>query len=327
MPAFSPLPIFRWDSPARILPMLGNPAPQGGAVGYATGRGGVRLRIGVYGAQGKVRGTVLVMTGYSECLEKYFETLRDLQAEGFATVLMEWRGHGLSARALARTPARLHIRDLDVNLADLEIMRARILSAMPRPHFGLAHSMGGQIALRALARHADWFAALSLSAPMLGLPMAPRALRAVEAWAGFWGALGWDAQPIWGAGRSRRAGRIAHNQVTSDGTRFARNEGLMQLHPELMVNQVSLGFVRAAARAMRASLRAGALEKLATPMLIGQAEEEQIVCNATMVRAAVRLARARLVTYRGARHEILMERDEIRRAFLRDSIALFAAHA
>ena len=320
------MPPFRWDEPAEILPMSGNPAPPGGAVGYCV-CGGARLRVGVYAPPGKARGTVLVMTGYSEFLEKYFETIRDLQSQGFAAVLMEWRGHGLSVRALKRAPARLHLRDLDQNIADLEEVWARVMPQMPRPFFGLGHSMGGQIALRTYQRHPDWFAALSLSAPMLGLAAPAFALHALEIWAYVWGLVGWDTRPVLGGAPSRRAGEIADNQVTTDGARFARNEGLMQVHPALMVNQISLGTVRAMMRAMRRSKRPGFLEGLARPIMIGLAGEEKIVSNDALEKAAARLPQAELKRYAGARHEILMERDEIRRAFLRDTIAFFLEHA
>ena len=327
MPAVAPFEQFRWSEAAPLLAAPNNPAPHGGAAGYMVRPGGVRLRVGVFWPPAPPRATVLVMTGYSEFLEKYFETIRDLQAQDLAVVLMEWRGHGLSARALAHAPARLHLRHLDDNIADLDAVWAGIVQHMPQPCFGLAHSMGGQIALRAAHLWGPRFAALSLSAPMLGLGVPAWAGRALEGWAKARGALGLDTRPLWGAPPSRQAGAIAVNTVTTDGARFARNEALMQMHPSLLVNQVSLGFVRAALRATRRSRRTSFLQAIETPIFLGMAEDEQVVSNASIVQAATGLPRSKLVRYRGARHEILMERDEIRQRFLSDAVAWFRAHA
>ena len=139
--------------------------------------------------------------------------------------------------------------------------------------------------------------------------------------------MGLDTRPLLGSAPTRQAGKMAENNVTTDAARFARNEGWMQMHPSLMVNQASLGFVRAALRAMRASAHSNFLQAITTPILLGLAEEERIVSNASIVRAAAQLPHAQLIRYRGARHEILMERDEIRRAFLSDSLAWFRKHA
>ena len=327
MTALAPFERFRWSAPAPILAAPHQAAPHGGAAGFLARPDGAKLRVGVFWPPEPSRASVLVMTGYTEFLEKYFETIRDLQAQQFAVVLMEWRGHGLSARALTDAPARFHLRDLDDAAADLDALWDGVMQHMPRPHFGLAHSMGGQIALKAAHRNSARFAALSLSAPMLGLPAPAWGQRTLEAWAAAWRLMGLDTRPLVGSAPSRQAGKMAENTVTTDAVRFARNEEWMQMHPSLMVNQVSLGFVRAALRAMRASARPSFLQAVTTPILLGMAEEEQIVSNASIVRAAAQLPQAQLIRYRGARHEILMERDEIRSAFLSDSLAWFHKHA
>ena len=46
------------------------------------------------------KGTVCVFPGRAEFIEKYFEVVRDLRARGFAVATIDWRGQGLSDRAL-----------------------------------------------------------------------------------------------------------------------------------------------------------------------------------------------------------------------------------
>ena len=62
---------------------------------------GVALRFARFEPPAGRRGTVCVFPGRTEWIEKYFETVRDLRNRGFAVALLDWRGQGLSERALA----------------------------------------------------------------------------------------------------------------------------------------------------------------------------------------------------------------------------------
>ena len=46
------------------------------------------------------KGTVCLFQGRGEFIEKYFETVRDLRARGFAVARLDWRGQGRSQRML-----------------------------------------------------------------------------------------------------------------------------------------------------------------------------------------------------------------------------------
>ena len=63
---------------------------------------GTLLRTAYWSAPGPhkpSRGTVLLLAGFSEFIEKYYETASDLHALGFAVIAFDWRGQGLSSRA------------------------------------------------------------------------------------------------------------------------------------------------------------------------------------------------------------------------------------
>ena len=101
------------------------------------------------------RGTVCILQGRAEFIEKYFETISDLRRRGFAVVAFDWRGQGLSGRQLAN-PGKGHVRSFSDYRRDLEAIRAtRCSSPTCRSRISpLAHSMGGAIALRGRARGA-----------------------------------------------------------------------------------------------------------------------------------------------------------------------------
>src|ERR671914_559539 len=118
----------------------------------------------------RVRGTVCILQGRAEFIERYFETITELRRRGFAVVTFDWRGQGRSGREVPN-PRKGHVKDFSRYRLDLEAVRAAVLDSMPKPHFALAHSMGGAIAL--LGAREGWlpFERLVATTPMIDLCM------------------------------------------------------------------------------------------------------------------------------------------------------------
>ena len=87
----------------RLVSIPANPVPDDAVVGAVTTRDGVTLRFARFAPPPGRKGTVVVLQGRAEYIEKYFETVRDLRARGFAVATFDWRGQGLSS---ARSPTR-----------------------------------------------------------------------------------------------------------------------------------------------------------------------------------------------------------------------------
>ena len=86
---------------------------------------------------------MVVLQGRAEFIEKYFETVRDLRARGFAVATFDWRGQGLSDRALSDRH-KGYVRNFSNYITDLEAMMEQVVMPdCPPPFFALAHSMGG----------------------------------------------------------------------------------------------------------------------------------------------------------------------------------------
>src|SRR5262245_53529183 len=83
-----------------LVSIPANPAPEDVVTGRLTTRDGVGLRFARWQPPPGRKGTVCLFQGRTEFIEKYFETVRDLRARGFAVAIFDWRGQGLSDRAL-----------------------------------------------------------------------------------------------------------------------------------------------------------------------------------------------------------------------------------
>src|SRR5690606_25723093 len=91
---------------AELFATEGTTIPDNATAGRLVMRDGVGIRYARFAATGRpLKGTVIIVTGRNEYIEKYFETIRDLSALGLGTLIFDLRGQGLSDRLIA-DPAR-----------------------------------------------------------------------------------------------------------------------------------------------------------------------------------------------------------------------------
>mgnify|MGYP003829073891 CR=1 FL=1 len=146
-----------------------DPVPSGAEVGTLAAADGVALRWARFAPLGRPRrGTVLLLQGRAEFLERWFETIRDLQIRGFAVVAFDWRGQGGSQR-LARHPRMGHVGDFRGYRRDLEAILREIVPAAPEPLWILAHSTGALVAADAAPLLLGRVRRMVMVAPFFGL--------------------------------------------------------------------------------------------------------------------------------------------------------------
>jgi lysophospholipase len=289
----------------------GNPEPDGAETLWFEGQGGVRLRAMLAPAAGSARGTILLCPGRTEFVEKYFEVARELTRRGFIVLCMDWRGQGLSARE-AGNPLKGHIATLDDAGADLQTALQLFRDRLVRPHIGLAHSMGGAIMLRALQTRRVEVDAAVFSAPMWGIPQLSGIVRG---YARFMTSMGWGKSYAPGVTTRWKRENFRKNLVTHDQDRHARCQDLIEAEPRLALAGPTLSWLAAAAEAIDGFAQPNALEHLRIPVLVASAGQERLVDNASHARVAGALSDATHIVVPGARHEIMMETDEIQRPF------------
>lgn len=292
----------------------GNPEPEGAEEIWLEGRGGIRVRaLYAPALKAPARGSVILCNGRTEFVEKYFEVIRELQARNFAVFSLDWRGQGLSGR-LVKNRFAGHMDTIDDAVADLALGLNTLGARLPRPHLLLAHSMGGNIALRALqTRRVDVDGAL-FSAPMWGIAGLKPAARN---FARFMTAIGAGGMIGPGQPGKWRKEKFKRNPVTHDRERHARAQALVMAEPQLALAGVTLGWVTAAASTIDGFRQPGALAHLRIPVTVLTAAEDELVDNDSHDIVSRLLPQARHEVIQRARHEIMMERDEIRAQFWR----------
>ncbi|MFZ5728006.1 MAG: alpha/beta fold hydrolase [Pseudomonadota bacterium] len=302
------------------------PVPAGASARWIIGAGGAKLRAALFPAQGTPRGSVVLSGGRTEPIEKYFEVIEDLTGRGFVVLAHDWRGQGLSHRAL---PDRLkgHADGYDEFLADFDILLSTFEAELPKPWLAVGHSMGGCLTLLALAHgQASRFAAAVLSAPMLGVKVG-RYPRAVGLMVAANRLLGRGGGYVLGDPGKPFDDSFDGNVLTHDRTRFARARAQIAANRDLALGSPTWSWLHFALKARDEFVRPGALDGVTIPVVICQAEQEKLVDNAAQDEVARRLPDGRLVVVKGALHEILMETDERRAVFFAEFDALADRHA
>ncbi|MGI9436819.1 MAG: alpha/beta hydrolase, partial [Geminicoccaceae bacterium] len=147
---------------------LGLPTPD---EAYLTAKDGAKLRYAHWQTEAAIcQGVVLYLGGRTEFIEKTIDTYALLVESGFDLWSLDWRGQGLSARALA-DPHKGHVTDYQTYLDDLDLFVREVtdLPARRDKRLMLAHSMGGHIGLRFLHDHPGLIDAAVFSAPMIDI--------------------------------------------------------------------------------------------------------------------------------------------------------------
>jgi lysophospholipase len=294
-----------------------NPAPEGIEAFEISALDGVRLRVARCPARrGPRRGTITLIQGRAEYIEKYFETATNLTAAGFDVILLDSRGQGGSQRLLTN-PRKGHVARFDHYERDLEAVVSQVLPQAEPPHYALAHSQGALMLFRALARKPWPFERAVLAAPLFGLGSLYEPVGTAVALAQMTHSLGFGRAFVPSAGATPVDWQpFERNVVTSDPIRFARNAAVIEANPAIGLGGPTIGWVNAAVDAMEDAGKAHFADKIGTPCLIVTAGNDVIVSNRAIEAVSQRLRTGRSILIDGAKHELMMERDVFREPFL-----------
>jgi lysophospholipase len=297
-----------------LVSIPANPVPERALTGTLKTPDGVTLRFARFAPPPGRKGTICLFPGRSEFIEKYFETIRDAQARGFAVATLDWRGQGLSQRALG-DQRKGHIHDFREYDIDIEaFMKEVVLPDCPPPIFAIGHSMGGAIVLRSIRHGRRWFDRVVLSAPMIAIrhPRIQSASAAIMMMRTF--GLGRAFVPGGGATPITSL-PFTGNLLTSDPIRYARTTAIVEANPALALGSPTVGWAHAAFRATSEFADPSYPVGIRQPILMVAAGQDEVVSTPAIEQFALRLRIGGQLVIAGARHELLMEQDRFREQF------------
>ena len=297
-----------------LVSIPSNPVPEGARVGYFITSDRVRLRYALWPrGGGKPRGTICLVQGRTEFIEKYFETIADFRRRGFAVATFDWRGQGGSDRLIGNRKLG-HVDRFEDYWTDLRCFHGDILLPdCPGPFYLVGHSMGGLASLLAGVRDRLMFDRIFLSAPMLSLDGQPLSMAGMARVTAALNFLGLGRLPV-----GRKADKPASetsfpdNPLTGDMVRYMRMVDVVRARPDLEIASPTIGWAAAAMAAMAEVARDDFPARVQSPLLMLAAARDSVVSPAAIERLGLRLRTGRHMVVAGARHELFMESEPIR---------------
>lgn len=296
------------------------PADPGEATWWSTSDN-VKIRLGVWN-QDAPMGTILLLPGRTEYIEKYAPTATRFGSRGFATLVIDWRGQGLADR-LIDDKIIGHVNDFDDYQIDLATMVAAAQEMnLPQPYYLIGHSMGGCIGIRALMNGLDIKAAC-FTGPMLGVNIVPHWSSNTGSFSSAWymRPAAWTLSALahqFGKGGIRAPGTtekayvaikpFANNMLTTDRPTYEWMRDQVLKHPELDLGGPSLSWLIEALRECRDLTK---LPSPNVPCLTFLGTNERIVQQGPVFERMKNWTNGHLELVDGGEHEILMETDKI----------------
>lgn len=274
------------------------------------------------------RGSILFLPGRGDHYEKYLETLAYYAAAGWRVTAIDWRGQGASGRLLP-DPEVGHIDDFATWISDLHSFWDDWKRETPAPHVIMAHSMGGHLAMRALAEKAVDPDAVVMSAPMLGIQTGGLPLALNHAFAKLMMRIGKATTPAWKVSEKPLSPMsMRRKMLTHDDDRYEDEIAWWSIRPEVKLGPPSWQWVERAIASIRGLERPGLLEAIKTPVLLLATTGDQLVSTPRVIADSKRLPHAETLIFgKEAAHELLREADPVRDQCLARIDAFLDAHA
>jgi lysophospholipase len=302
-----------------LVALARNPVPSGAIAGLFQGYDGAPLRFARWSeTTGPCRGTVVIISGRTEFIEKYFETIADLRRRGFAVAIMDLRCQGGSKRLLDN-PLKGHVRhfrDYDYDLA--LFMKEVVVPNMPRPYLALGHSLGSHILMRIAGVSECPFDRMVLVGTMLQISpqqlKLPKAL--VRGFTEIAAGLGCAKLfPPFTTARPMTNIPFELNEVTSDRERYLRATSVVAAAPELALGPPTIGWLRAALRSCATMAEVDYPARVRVPVLMVAAGSDTVVSTRAIEDFVPRMKLGTLALIGSSKHEVLQETDAIRGRF------------
>ena len=274
---------------------------------YTTANG-MKIRYRVYPAQGKKRGRVLVLPGFTEFIEKHDAQSSQFAAMGLEALCLDWPSQGLSQRLSPQFPQLVHCVSFNQHLLALKAVMAAtgFDQADNTPLLAFGHSMGGHLALRHASENPD-IQAVMLIAPMIMPPVKPG--RIISFLLNMLCPLGLAARPLFFRQDDiERRQFHPKNVLTRDPEGYMFQYDWFCRNPDLKVSGPSFGWARAAYQScLTHTANPQFLSQINIPVEVHLAGDERVVNANASAQFLPYLPQGVMHIYPDARHELMQE--------------------
>ena len=273
-----------------------------------------KLRIVLWNLD-SLKGTIILQSGRTEFVEKYYEVISEFIERGFAVAMMDWRGQGLSSR-MANDWKIGHIDKFETYDQDLiRVINDCFKLECPEPFIGFGHSMGGCLITSYFISSENILSKCILCAPMVSV-RANAISRRIVSLLGIFENLGLGVfpmqKPSWDDNSGWLEESFLKNALTTDEERFSRTYKFLSKFPELGIKGISVGWLKHALRRTNYFKSLDWSLAIKKPLLLLDATNDKLV-NSSLNKMLLGQSHLTTIVSIESQHEIMMEKDEIRK--------------
>ena len=260
------------------------------------------------------RGTIVLLHGFSEGIDKFRETVYYFLQSGFHVWLLQQRGHGRSVRSTDDISV-VNIADFRELIQDVHTFVSEIVKKSPLTDpeklYLFGHSMGGGVSACYLEAWPEDFKKAVLSSPMLEITSAPIPLPLAKVFANLMIAAGKGASGMPGA-KPFSPEPDFENSCGNSPERYAYWFEQMKAEPKYQMCIPSIAASLQFFRLTQFARQEKMCRKVRAQVLLMQAGKDNMVLpggQEAFIRQIGGLGR--IVRFPEAKHEIFMSTDEI----------------
>lgn len=282
----------------------------------------VRLRVAHWPLEGSPKGTVLLLQGRTENIEKYGRTAEALHAAGYAAFAIDWRGQGLSDRLTDDRMTGHVVRFSDYQKDVAAMTEAAAALDLPKPWYLIGHSLGACVGLRAIIEGLP-ISACVFTAPLWGINLST--FQRLAAWPLSWAAQFMGKGHVYAPG-TRGESYVLHtafedNRLTHDPDMYKYYIDISESLVDQQIGGPSMGWLFQALKETRSLTK---LPSPDIPCITFCGAEDSIVAIPAVQDRMARWPRGRFELVDNARHDVLHESPHIRDEVLNRILDLFA---
>lgn len=266
------------------------------------------------------KGTVITLMGRREFIEEYREVNAEFIDRNYKVFTFDWRGQGGSKRTL-NDPIKGHIDDYNTYLLDLkQFFNQIVLPDFEPPLYIFAHSMGGNVALRAvLEGYFPHLKALILSAPMVDVRTGPYPPKIARAIAKTMSLAGYKEKYIFGEKLTDPEFEpFEDNPFTHDVDQFSKRRKVQMDYDQYVVRGYTFGWLEATFRSIKTLHKLLKEKKVDIPMLLLSPENDPVIKQEIFQDVLKTFPEGELKIYPKTRHCLLDESKETRTIIWQD---------
>ena len=260
--------------------------------------------------------SVILLHGYSECMEKYKEAAYYFVQHGYRVFLMDQVGHGKSYRYVEEDPYLIHVDHFEEYVIDVHYMIESVVKgyAADKPIYLYGHSMGGAVAAYYLELYPNSVKKAVLSSPMMKMRLGRYPELFVRVLAGFKVRRGHKYDHL-NKTKSYKTPEGFEKSSAASRARYLYTCQYIKEHKEYQTCDSSYGWVYQAVRACRRIISPLWASRIKADVLLCQAGRDMTVKNGGQNKFLTYVKHARLEVFPDSGHEIFMGEEEQIRSY------------